>query len=374
MEVPSKPLKILQLTSGLDVNGALVHCKLLSQQLARRGHQVTIACRQQSWLWSQFSELPVRVVTCQMNRWPLSDLTEFAEWMKREQFDVMHSHMSSAHMFGIIMKKMTGIPVVATAHCRHVQPWWRFNDTVIANSASTYRFHKKFNLVPSQQLVTIHPFIDTQKFREPARPMYRAMRRDWRFPMDASVLAIAGDVVPHKGHHWLFKCLPDLLQAFPELRVILVGRFRRGESYTNRLRQHLVDHQLYKRVKWLGRRNNMQDVLGAADLVVMPSLVEAFGMVALESMAVGTPVVASETGGLKELITHRQNGLLVPPRNAPLLGGAITRLLTDPTLRTQIIQGGLQTIQERFTPEVLTRQIETVLYSATQSEKKRLAA
>ena len=118
----------------------------------------------------------------------------------------------------------------------------------------------------------------------------------------------------------------------------------------------------------------MQDVLGAADLVVMPSLVEAFGMVALESMAVGTPVVASETGGLKELITHRQNGLLVPPRNAPLLGGAITRLLTDPTLRTQIIQGGLQTIQERFTPEVLTRQIETVLYSATQSEKKRLAA
>ena len=112
----------------------------------------------------------------------------------------------------------------------------------------------------------------------------------------------------------------------------------------------------------------------AADLVVMPSLVEAFGMVALESMAVGTPVVASETGGLKELITHRRNGLLVPPRNAPLLGGAITRLLTDPALRTQIVQGGLQTIQERFTPEVLTRQIETVLYSATQSEKKRLAA
>ena len=369
-----KPLKILQLTSGTHVNGALVHCKLLSSHLARRGHQVTIGCRKNSWLWQELAEQPVRVVTCQMKRWPLENLTRFSDWIKRERFDVMHTHMSSAHMFGIIMNRMTGIPVVATAHCRHVQPWWRLNSVVIANSESTYRFQRRINGVPDRQLRKVHPFIDIEKFQPPDLHMYRAMRREWRFPLDTPVIVIAGDVVPHKGHYYLFEALPELSEKFPELRVVVVGRFRRGEPYTNRLRRFLIERRLYQKVKWLGRRDNMQDVLGAADVVAIPSLVESFGMVALESMAVGTPVVASRTGGLKELIQHEENGLLTPPKDSRGMATAILKLLADSKLRDRLIAGGQQLIQQRFSPDRLIDQIETVLYGATGLKKNFLAA
>lgn len=369
-----KPLKILQLTSGTHVNGALVHCKLLSSHLARRGHQVTIGCRKNSWLWKELAEQPVRVVTCQMKRWPLDNLTRFADWIRRERFDVIHTHMSSAHMFGIIMNRMTGVPVAATAHCRHVQPWWRLNNVVIANSESTYRFHRRVNWVPNRQITKVHPFIDNEKFQPPDLHMYRAMRREWRFALDTQVIVIAGDVVSHKGHYYLFETLPQLLAKFPKLRVVVVGRFRRGEAYTNRLRRFLVDHQLYNKVKWLGRRDNMQDVLGAADVVAIPSLVESFGMVALESMAVGTPVVASDTGGLRELIKHQQNGLLIAPKDSQRMATAIEDLLSHPELRDRLTTGGRQMIEQCFSPDRLIDQIETVLYEATCVEKNRIAA
>lgn len=374
METASTPLKILQLVSGIDVNGALVHCHLLSDGLARRGHHVTVACRSGSWLWSQLDERPVRLVTCRMNRWPLSQLTRFADWIRRERFDVMHTHMSSAHMYGIIMKRLTGVPVVATAHSRHVQPWWRLNDLIIANSNATRQFHQRVNRVRQDKIVTIHPFIDTDKFCEPEPHMYRAIRRQWRFPAEARVIVVAGDVVPHKGHTWLFQALPELTKAFPDLRVVLVGRFRRGESCTDRLRQFLIDQQLFKRVKWIGRRNNMQEMLGAADLVVIPSTVEAFGMVALESMSVGTPVIATNTGGLTELITHHQNGILVPPRNPQSLVQAVSRLLRDTGLREQLRVGGQRMIRDRFAPPVLTAEIERVLESVANVYNGRQAA
>lgn len=309
-----------------------------------------------------------------MKRWPLGELRRFANWVRRERFDVLHTHMSSAHMYGILLKQMTGIPVVATAHSRHVQPYWRLNDHVIANSGATRRFHRRVNRVRRDQISTIHCFVDTDRFCDPEPNIYRAIRRQWRFPATTRVIVMGGDVVPHKGHAYLFQALPELTQRFPDLRVVLVGRFRRGESCTNRLRQYLLDHQLYKRVKWIGRRNNMHEMLAAADLVAIPSLVESFGMVALESMAVGTPVIASQTGGLAEWIEHRRNGILVPPRNADAIAQAATELLEDAELRQTLISGGKQLVTTRFSPAALTRAIESVFHQVAHKGNRKHVA
>ena len=374
MEPVSPPLKILQIVSGTDVNGALVHCRLLSRELSRRGHDVTIACRTESWLWSQLDDCSLRLVTCEMERWPLAGLRRFADWIRRERFDVLHTHMSSAHMFGIIMKRLTGVPVVATAHSRHVQPWWRLNDRVIANSKSTASFQQRINLVNRCQIATINCFVDTTKFREPGKNVYRAIRRQWRFKPDTRVIVIAGAAVPYKGHMYLFQGLPEMIRQIPDLRVVVVGRFKRGEWYTDRLRKYLVQENLFKRVKWIGRRNNMHEILSAADVVAIPSIVESFGMVALESMAAGTPVVATATGGLKELIDHENDGLLVPARDSGALAKSVLRLFSDPELREKLIAGGQKTVANRYAPEKLTRQIEHVLWQACQPTNSRSAA
>ena len=356
-----RPLKILQLVSGTDVNGALVHCRLLARELAKRGHLVSIGCRAGSWLWNQMDDSSVRLITCDMKRRPVSRMQSFADWIRREKFDVMQTHMSSANLFGVLMKQMTGVPVVATAHSRHIQPHWRFNDHVIANSAVTQRYMRRVNRVNPQRLTTVHCFVDDEKFREQETIIYRGLRRQWRFQLDARVVVIAGDVVPHKGHWYFFQCLPDLLKRFPDLQVVVVGRFKRDEKYTQKLRRFLLQHRILNRVKWIGRRNNMQEVLSAADLAVIPSLVESLGMVALECMAVGTPVVASRTGGLIELIENEQNGLLVPAKNPQAIGQAVTRLLKCEQLQTELVAGGKSVVATRFSTDVLVRQVEAVL-------------
>ena len=84
-------VKILQIISGLGVNGALVYCKFLSRQLVEQGHDVTILCRPNSWIASQTNE-PFKVKTSALNRFP-ADLKKTAEWIRSQNFDVMHSHM-----------------------------------------------------------------------------------------------------------------------------------------------------------------------------------------------------------------------------------------------------------------------------------------
>jgi len=128
-------LKILQLISGTGVNGAVTYCKFLSEQLEQFGHQVTVLCRPGGWLQQQLPPT-IEVVESDFSRRPL-ELRRMAKWIRKQRFDVMHSHMSSAHFFGGLMRLMTGTPVIATAHQCSLQLHWRLNDHVIANSDAT---------------------------------------------------------------------------------------------------------------------------------------------------------------------------------------------------------------------------------------------
>lgn len=353
-------LKILQITSGLEVNGALEHCRLLSRQLARHGHSVTIALRRGSWLWKHVDQLPVQMIECDMNRWPLTDLARMADWVKSHGFDVMHTHMSRAHLYGILLRQMSGVPVVATSHAQYYQPHWYFNDHVIANSESTLRHQRRYNLVPRSRSTRIHCFVDLERLSAVDAHWRTGMRNQWHVDGAQKVIGIVGDVVPYKGHIFLFRALPELVRRFPGLRVIVVGRFHRKEACTRKLRRFQLENGLERHVRWIGRRDNMHMVLSGVDVVAVPSLVESMGMVAVEAMSAGRPVVAARTGGLTDLVFHEENGLLVPPADPHSLADALTRLLSDDKLSKELADNGREWVRANLDPETLTRQIEDI--------------
>lgn len=365
-EENTRSLNVLQIISGLDVNGALEHCRLLSRELCRSGHNVTILSRRGSWLWKHVDEIPLQMVECDMNRWPLTDVWRMARWVSAQRFDVMHTHMSRAHMYGIMLSRLTGIPVVATAHCQHVQPYWYLNDFVIANSSSTLRFQRRVNRISKKKARTIHCFVDIERFTQVDDHWRKGIRNQWRVQPEQKVIGIIGDVVPYKGHKYLFQALPELVRRFPDLKLVVVGRFKRDEPFTRQLRRFQLEHHLTRRVKWIGRRDNIHQIMKALDVVVIPSLVESLGMVALEAMAAGRPVVAARTGGLKDVIRHEYNGLLVKRYDSAGLASAVSQILSVPELGEHLVRNGGQWVRENVAPAVLTHEIAGIYRNVCQ--------
>ena len=359
-------MKILQIISGRNVNGAVLYAKFLSEQLQRFGHQVTVLCRPDCWL-QQHLPPSIDVFESDLSRRPL-ELRRVSKWIREQEFDVMHSHMSSAHFFGVLMRLMTRKPIVATAHQCSLQLHWWMNHHVIANSKSTAAFQRRVNRVPASKLSTIHCFTDLDRFSNPAPQAVERVRRELQIGEGDFVVGVVGDVTPRKGQLYLFKAIEEIVATVPNFKLVVVGRFRPDQPYVKRM-QRLESHPaLLNRVKWLGLRNNVQDYMAAFDLTVVPSIEEPLGLVAIESLATGTPVVASNTGGLPEVVKPSETGLLVPPKDHSELAKAIISMAQDPAMRQRMGESGRHFVQENFNPESLARQVESIFEKLTKRQ------
>lgn len=366
-------VKILQIISGREVNGALVYVNLLARQLAEMGHEVTVMCRRKSWIWRRLSRSGIERVKSEMTRCPPFELHRVARWVKQEKFDVMHTHMSRAHFFGVLLRQMTGIPCVATAHASHWQFHWRFNDLVIANSNSTRDYQVKYNRVRENKIVTIPCFIDLEKFGNVDASMRETTRRDFGIHDDRPLIGIVSAIVKRKGHFEFIEALPKLVERFPNLKVAFIGQVgTRDEPYTRKLRRSLYNKQLFRRVIWVGRRNNIHELIRSFDVCAVPSLREPLGLCAVEAMAAGIPVAAANVGGLPEFVHHEKTGMLFNPRDPDEMCDSITKLLTEKSLREKVTGNARELVHQQFCPQHLTQQISDALESVV--DRKRIAA
>ena len=150
----------------------------------------------------------------------------------------------------------------------------------------------------------------------------------------------------------------------------MLGRFRRDEPYTQKLRSILLNEGIIGRVKWLGLRENVQDFMTAFDMLAVPSIEEPLGLVAVEALAAGTPVVATRTGGLPEIVKHNECGLLVPPRNPDALADSIIKMAKDESMRERMGSAGQHFVRGEFETEELCNRVEQIYRRVTQ---RRLA-
>jgi glycosyltransferase involved in cell wall biosynthesis len=365
-------LKILQIISGRNVNGAITYCKFISEQFVSRGHDVTVICRPDGWLQEHLAP-PIEIVESEQNR-SLTELKRIAKWIRENNIDVIHTHMSRGHAFGVLLKMMTGIPVIATAHSCSFQLHWRMNNFVIANSQATFDYHRRVNRIPARKLGKVFCFTDLERFKHVTPLAIATVRGQLRLKGDEFVLGLVGEVVERKGHLYLFQALRQIIDAIPNFKLVMLGRFRRSEAYVKRLRAIQLKQNLHRCVKWLGLRSNVQDFMATFDLTVVPSIEEPLGLVALESLAAGTPVVAARTGGLPEIVRHGENGLLVPPKNPDELARAIIKLARSAEERKRLGETGRDMIHQEFDPVSLTLEVEKIFETVVANSRPRQAA
>ena len=137
---------------------------------------------------------------------------------------------------------------------------------------------------------------------------------------------MVGRVNPIKGHETLIKGIPEIRAKFPETVFVVIG----GGDYITTLKSISND------VIFLGMRSNVPELMKDLDVFVLASWDEPFGLVTVEAMAAGIPIVATNTGGTLEIIINEETGLLIPPKDASKLAQAIIRMLTDAELSKRV--------------------------------------
>lgn len=363
-------MNIMEITSGAVVNGAVQHCLLLTRELARRGHHVTLVCRPGSWISEQARGDPVEVVHSDLHCLPTGELRRIADLVRRRPIDVVHTHMTRAHFFGVVLRWFTTAPCVATAHSRHLQFHWRCNDLVIAVSEATRKYHQRWNLVPADRIVTIPNFMEPKPLAATTGPDRARIRAELSLDDSWHLLGAIGSVIPRKGLLYLVRALPAILQRAPKTRLAVISE-EGIPSYVAKVKRAIRRLGLEESVLWLGPHNEMPRLLAALDLCVLPSLEENLPLVLLEAMAAGLPVVATSVGGVPECIRPGETGILVPPADSAALGDAIVSLLRDPARGRALAERARRDVVERFSPDTLVPQIEAVLADAAARPRRR---
>ncbi len=223
---------------------------------------------------------------------------------------------------------------------------------VVGVSAHTSANLEKYEKIPRAKIETIPNGIDGSVFD--IRIDREAKRRELGIPADATVLGIGVRLSAQKGLTYLVQALPEVVGRFPRVVLVIAGEGPLEQD----LRNEAEGLGLGGRVKFIGPRVDVPELLQVFDLYVLPSLWEGLPMVLLEAMAAGCPIVATGVGGVPSAIEDGVNGLLVPPRDPAALAHAIVRVLGDETLRRRMGQAGKQVFGERFSAEKMTRRYE----------------
>ncbi len=324
-----------------------------------------------SYLLEKPRDPSIEISPSDLNRFPTTELRRVAKWIEREGFDVVHTHMSRANTFGVLLRLLTGVKVIATAHANHFQPHWRLNDFVIANSQATYDYQVRINRVQRHKIRKVFCYTNLDRFDDVTDRSVRIVKRQLRLKGDEFLIGVVGEVLPRKGQMLMAKSLRMILQTIPNAKVVFLGRFHREESYPRQIRRFMLQNGLSQRTKWLGIRDNVEDFMAAFDLCVVPSYSEPLGLVAIEALAARTPVVAADVGGLPEIVEHEKTGLLFRMGDKKQLANAVIRMARSPELRQSTSERGRESVLAKFDPGRLT---EEVLQIYSQTAACRAAA
>ena len=170
------------------------------------------------------------------------------------------------------------------------------------------------------------------------------------FPSQAPIVGMIGRVRPWKGQDTFLQMAGELAATAPDCRFLVVGGdpFQVRDEYEASLMAMCTQLRLDDRVHWTGQMEDVRPWLEAMDIFVHPGAPEPFGLVNIEAMAMGKPVVAFAQGALPEIVAHDETGLLVAPGDTAALTKSVARLLRDPNLSQRMGRSGRQRVESHF--------------------------
>jgi len=360
------------------VGGLGRHVHALATSLVAAGHEVTVITRHSPGAPLEEYAEGVRVVRApeDLPRFPL-DTHNLLAWTmafnhsltraalraaESADYDVIHAHDWLVAHTAVTLKEHLDLPLVGTIHATeagrhqgwlpepmnktiHSVEYWLAAEACRVIVCSDYMRWEIDRLLdaPAERVDVVPNGVDVGVWQAPLRAV-TAARATWAG--DGPLLGYAGRLVYEKGVQDLVAAVPALRAAHPGLRLVIAG----DGPYKPELQRTIADHGLEHAVRFSGflGAGQLPALMAATDTLVVPSIYEPFGMVALEGASAGAPLAVARTGGLAEIVEPGVTGVTFPAKNPEALAGSVGALLRDEPFARRVARRAKAMVSERY--------------------------
>ena len=373
-----QPISVLHFTNATVRAGAEEHILTLLRGLSQQDFRLHLVCDPEIADVMR-PDIPdgVELIPFSFRRFDqFTSALRLRDILRSKRVDILHSHLFWSSLFASVVGRFCGVPVILeTTHVRELwRTGWKSNfaidravgrcvDRYIAVSEANACYLVEQKGLPRKKVRVIRNGSDVRRF-DPEHKPPSTLRKSLGFGESDPVLVVVARLEPQKGHKVLLSAMPSIRAEFPNVRLVCVGDGVLRSELTEQARALGLEAN----VKFAGTQTNVQDWLALSDISVLPSFYEGLPLVAIESLAAGIPVVATDVDGTPEIVVNGKTGLTVPTNDPRALTQAISLLLHSPELRHQFGTAGRQRVLEEFSEAQQIRRTAE-LYFETYREK-----
>ncbi|HUI10551.1 MAG TPA: glycosyltransferase family 4 protein [Bacteroidota bacterium] len=371
MTTVAAPLTILQTCFSRSWGGLEIQALEVSAHLARHGHRVTLACSRESRLAREGRDAGLDVIELGVSGYvhPAA-IWRLARIIRSREIQIVHCQHSrdlslvvpAADISGAAPKIILSKRVGSYIHKRDLFHRYTYARVarVLAISEVIHRNVLETTPTPPDRVLTLHDAIDTHVF-DPARADGGRIRREFGFSPETAVIGFVGRFSPGKGHEELLQAAATVHASRPGARFLIVGEASSGEEhYAEGIRRMSAELGLDGTVTFAGFRRDIPDLMAAFDILAFPSHAESFGVVLIEAMAMGLPVVSTNCDGVLDIVVDGETGIFVRPREPGEFASALFRLLDSGELRGRLGAAGRRRALDLFDRESQIGRLEKI--------------
>lgn len=314
----------------------------------------------------------------------ISSLVRLFCLMKKNGFDIVHTHCSKAGILGRMAAKLAGVPIIIHTPHGHVfygyfnkiVSWFfivlerfagLFTDRIITLTDKGKKEHIHYKIAKPEKFITIYSGIDLRHFVE--NKTDRAFKKkELHLKETDFIIGTIARLSEIKGIGYLINAAPDIVRHIPDAKLLLVG----DGPLKNELINLSINLKVDKKVQFLGLRKDISEIISIMDIFVLPSLNEGMGKVFLQVQAVGKPIVATDVGGVREIVKDGENGIVIPPRDSSAIAGACVKLFKNGDLRSKMGENGRASIDHRYSVETMVDNIESLYDEMIEIKSRKM--
>jgi glycosyltransferase involved in cell wall biosynthesis len=362
--------KILHVIDKLSMDGinpssvALCFIEWIKHRDAQRYDVMVASLRSRDAASQHLEKSGVKMFYIDKGKYSFANVGALVDTIRQEKIDLLHLHGYSAANFGRLAARKTGIPNVVHewAVLKTLPHQFMMDrllsgktDVAVGVSESVREFLVQSRSVARHKTRVVWNGVNLNNFKAAEPSKVQAFREKFGITPQQKVIGTVTRLREEKGNRYFIEAAPQVLQEFPDARFIIVGDGPLREELEALAKKLNLDGKLH----FAGFVSEVAVALAAMDIFVMASLTEGFPFALAEAMAAAKTVTVTNVGGMKEMVQHEENGLLVPSANGSVMASALVRLLKNPTLSQHLGDAARQRSQA-FSVERNVQALESI--------------